>query len=91
MKINSKTFQATSHTRKFWTLLRKRSFKRETDSLLIAAQSSAIRTKYVRAKIDKTQQNRRYRLCGDKIEMINYIISEFSKLAQNVYKTWWGR
>ena len=40
------------------------------------------------------QQNSRYRLCGDRDEMINYIISECSKLAQREYKTryeWVGK
>ena len=50
---------------KTWTWLRKGSFKRETESLLIAAQNNAIRTNHIKAKIYKTQQNIKYRLCGD--------------------------
>ena len=61
--------------------------------------SSNINTKqrhkdYVNARIDKTQQNSRCRLFGDKVEMINHIISECSKLAQKEYKTrhdWVGK
>ena len=41
---------------KTWTWLRKGNFKRETESLLIAAQDNAIRTNHIKAKIDKTQQ-----------------------------------
>ena len=37
--------------------------------------------------IDKTQQNSKCRLCGDRDETINHIISECSKLAQKDYKT----
>ena len=33
------------------------------------------------------QQNSRYRLCGEREETINHIISECSKLAQKGYKT----
>ena len=40
-----------------WTWLRKGNLKRETESLLIAAQNNAIRTNYVKARIDKTQRN----------------------------------
>ena len=58
--------------------------KRETESLLIVAQNNAIRTNYVKTKIDKTQQNSKYRLWDDKT--INHIISECSKLAQKEYK-----
>ena len=66
---------------KTWTWLRKGSFKGLTESLLMAAQNSAIRTNHIKARIDKTQQNSKYRLCGDRDETINHIISECSKLA----------
>ena len=47
---------------KTWTWLRKGNFKRETESLLIAAQDNAIRTNHIKARIDKTQQNSKCRL-----------------------------
>ena len=40
---------------KTWTWLRKGNFKRETESLLIAAQNNAIRTNLIKAIIDETQ------------------------------------
>ena len=49
---------------KTWTRLRKGNFKRETESLQMAAQNSAIRTNHIKARIDKTQQNSKCRLCG---------------------------
>ena len=76
---------------KTWTWLRKGNLQRETESLLIAAQDNAIRTNYIKARIDKTQQNSK---CGDRDETINNIISECSKLAQREYKTshdWVGK
>ena len=60
-------------------------FNRETEYLLIAAHDSAIRTNHIKARIDKSQQNSKFRLCGDSDETINYIISECSKLVQGVY------
>ena len=39
---------------KIWTWLRKGNFKRETESLLIAAQNNAIRTNHIKVRIDKT-------------------------------------
>ena len=72
---------------KTWTWLRKGNFKRETESLLIAEQDNAVRTNHIKARIDKTQQNSKCRLCGDRDETINHIISECSKLAQKEYKT----
>ena len=71
---------------KTWTWLRKGNLKRKTESLQIAAQDSAIRTNHIKAKIDKTPQNSKCRLCGDRDETINHIISECSKLAQREYK-----
>ena len=67
---------------KTWTWLRKGKFKRETESLLMASQNSAIRTNHIKARIDKTQQNSKCRLCGDRDKTINHIISECSKLVQ---------
>ena len=62
-------------------------FQATTESLLIAAQNSAVRTNYVKAKIDNVQQNSKFRLCGDRDETINHMISECSKLVQKEYKT----
>ena len=72
-----------------WTWLRK-----ETESLLMIAQNSTIRNTHIKARIDKTQQNRKCRLYGDRDETINHIISECSKLAQKEYKArhdWVGK
>ena len=72
---------------KTWTWLRKGNFKRETESPLIAAQNNAVRTNHIKARIYKTQQNSKCRLCNDRDETINHIISECSKIAQKEYKT----
>ena len=80
---------------KTWTWLGKGNLKRETESLLIAAQDNAIRTNHIKARIDKTQKkNSKCKLCGDRDETINHIISESSKLAQKEYKArhdWVGK
>ena len=79
---------------KTWTWLRKGNFKRETESLLIAAENNDIRTIYIKTLTDKTQQNSKCRLCGDREATINHIISECSKLAQKEYKSrhnWVGK
>ena len=58
----------------------------------MAAQNNAIRTNYVKAKIDKTQQNSKYRFCGDRNETINCIIGECGPLKR-IYKirhVWMG-
>ena len=77
--------QAKSQMKKTSTWLKKRKLKRETESFLIPAQNNVTRTNYVRTRIHKTQQNSRCRLCGDRDETINHIIS--GKLARREYKT----
>ena len=67
--------------------LRKGNLKRETEFLLIAAQNNAIRINHIKMRIDKMQQNSKCRLCSDRNETFNHIISECSKLAQKEYKT----
>ena len=79
---------------KTWTWLRKGNLKREIESLLMAAQNNAIRSNHIKARIGKTQQNSKCRLCGDKDETINHIISKCRKLAQKEFKTrhdWVGK
>ena len=71
---------------KIWTSLGKGNLKRETEFLLIVAQNNAISNNHIKAGIDKTQQNSKCRLCGDRDETINHIISECSTLAQKEYK-----
>ena len=82
-----------------WKLCKKLKFQQketlsETESFLIAAQNNAIRTNHIKTRIDKTQQNSKCRLCGDREETTNQIISECRKLAQKEYETrydWMGR
>ena len=42
-------------------------------------------TNYIKARIDETQQNSKWGLCGNRDEIINHI-SECSKLVQKEYK-----
>ena len=68
--------------------------QREMEDLLIAVQNNTIRTDYIKAKIGYTKQNSQCRLCEDRDETVNHIISECSKLIQKKYKTthdWVGK
>ena len=78
---------------KTWTWLRKENLKRETESVQISAEDNAMRTNHMKARIDRMQQNCKYRLWSDRDETINHI-SECSKLAQKKYKArhdWVGK
>ena len=63
----------------------KGNLKRETEYFLIATQNNAMRTNHIKVRIDKTQQNSRCRLCGDRDKTIKHIISECSKLEQEKF------
>ena len=79
---------------KTWIWQQKGNLKRGTESLLIAAQNYTIKVNYIRAKINNTQQNSRCRLCGDKNETINHIVSRCNEFAQKEYKSrhnWVGK
>ena len=47
-----------------WTLVRRGHLKRESESLLIAAQNDATRINHVKAKINYKQKNNKCRLSG---------------------------
>ena len=53
----------------------------------MVAQNNAIRTNHIKARLDKTQQNNGYRLCGNRDETINPIWNGYGKLAQKEHKT----
>ena len=63
-----------------------RDLKRETESLIVAAQNQSIRTNLVKAKIDKSQGDSLYRVYRKEHKSIDHIVSGCSKLAQKEYK-----
>ena len=71
---------------KCWEWLRKGDLKVQTEALICAAQEQALRTNYIKYNIDKTSDSPYCRLCGQKGETVNHIISECTKLAQREYK-----
>ena len=69
-----------------WVWLQNGDLKRETESLIVAAQNQSIRTNLVKAKIDKSQGDPLCRLCKTADESIDHVVSCCSKLAQKEYK-----
>ena len=69
-----------------WAWLQNGDLKRETESLIVAAQNQSIRTNLVKARIDKSQGDSLCRMCRKVDESIDYIVSGCSKLAQKEYK-----
>ena len=60
--------------------------KRETESLIPAAQEQAIRNNVIKAKIDNKQKESKFRMCGNEDETLNHIVTKCSMLAQKKYK-----
>ena len=69
-----------------WQYMKRGSLKRETESLIIAAQDQALRTNYRKAKVEKSTNISMCRLCKEKEETVSHIVSECSKIAQTEYK-----
>ena len=66
----------TSHTKNV-DVAKKKKPQEETESLLIVAQNNTIRSNQIKPRIDDAIKQR-CRLCGDRDETINHIISECS-------------
>ena len=69
-----------------WAWLQNGDLKRETESLIVAAQNQSIRINLVKARIDKSQGDSLCRMCRKVDENIDHIVSGCSKLAQKEYK-----
>ena len=65
-----------------WEWIRNGDLKVETEARIFAAQEQAVRTNYIRFNIDKSVESPLCRLCGQKGETINHIITEWMCLAQ---------
>ena len=68
-----------------WVWLQNGYLKRETESLIVAAQNQSIRTSLVKAKIDKSQGDSLCRVCRIVDESMDHIVSGCSKLALKEY------
>ena len=68
-----------------WVWLQNGDLKGKTKSLIAAAQNQSIRTKLVKAKINKSQKDKLCRLHKNADESIDHFVSRCSKLAQNEY------
>ena len=64
-----------------WALLQNGDLKRETESLVVAAQNQSIQTNLVKVKINKSQKDSLCRVCGKVDESIDHIVSGCSKLV----------
>ena len=73
-------------TNESFNCLCKGELKRETESLILAAQEQALNTNSVKARIYHLQENDKCRLRGDASKNVTHIVSGCKKLAQKEYK-----
>ena len=66
----------------YWAWLQNGDLRRETKSLIVAAQNQNIRTNLVKERIDKSHGDSLCRVCRKVDESIDHIFSGCSKLAQ---------
>ena len=64
----------------------KEELKRETESLILAAQEQALNTNSVKASIYHLQENDKCALCSDAAEKVTHIVTGCKKIAQKEYK-----
>jgi hypothetical protein len=69
-----------------WNWLTNGELKKETEGFLLAAQDQALRTNAIKAHIDGTSDDSKCRLCKEKEETIDHLVSACSKIAQTDYK-----
>ena len=69
-----------------WAWLQNGDLKRETESLILAAQNQSIRTNLVKTRIYKNQEDSLCRIRRKVDESIDHIVSGCSKLVQKEYK-----
>ena len=71
---------------KSWQQLFKSNLNIGTEALLCAPQEQVIRTNYIKHHIDKTSERPLCRLCGEKGESVQHLVSGCEKLTQKEYK-----
>lgn len=70
---------------KTYQWLEKADLKDNTEALILAAQEQALKTRAIEAKIYKTRQDPKCRLCNEQDETIQHIISGCKQLAGTAY------
>ena len=70
-----------------WSWLKQGDLKRETESLIFAAQEQSLRKNAIKAGIDKQNISPACRMCGNASESVTHITSACQKLAQTQKQT----
>ena len=74
------------HNQRRWQWLKAGELKRETESLICAAQEQALITNAIKNSIDHQNESPLCRLCKEKVESVTHIVSSCSVLDGNQYR-----
>ncbi|XP_060537474.1 uncharacterized protein LOC132708990 [Pantherophis guttatus] len=80
-----KSIEGKADQKLTWNWLRSGVLKKETESFILAAQEQALATNCMKAKIQHVTTNSKCRLCNEKDETVDYLISGCSKISQTDY------
>ena len=69
-----------------WQWLRGGYLAKSTEAYLFAAQEQALRTRYLRARIEREEVDEKCRVCEKKPETVGHLVSACGVLAQREYK-----
>ena len=72
--------EPVSDKEKSWGWLRNGEMKKKTEGMILEAQGQALRTNYVKFRIDHSCVSPKCRMHGDKDETVWHVIDECSKL-----------
>ena len=62
-----------------WLWLKHGSLKGEIESLILAAHEQAVRINAIKPYIDKSQEQSKCRMCGERDETVNHLVSEHKR------------
>ena len=69
-----------------WQWLKAGFLTKSSEGFIIAAQEQALRTKWVKATIDKVEgEDGKCRICGDWFETVKHVVSGCSQLSKKQY------
>ena len=63
-----------------WGWIRKGYLKKETEGLIFAGQEQALRTNWIRKRIDGQEVSAKCRMCGERDKSITHMIAECKKV-----------
>ena len=87
-KLHGKFFEDVKDVadKRSWQWIRSGSVVKSSEGFVFAAQEQALRTRWLRSKIEGEKVDPNCRVCGETVESVGHLASACGKLAQREYK-----